>query len=76
MPIHVSILSERRVFSPYGMSGGENGLKGMNFLLRLLDGGEYRWINFGGKNSTVVKPGDRLRIETPGGGGWGEISNQ
>jgi 5-oxoprolinase (ATP-hydrolysing) len=31
-------------------------------------------INFGGKNHTIVKAGDRFRIETPGGGGYGNPS--
>ncbi|KAH6564706.1 hypothetical protein BASA62_007754 [Batrachochytrium salamandrivorans] len=76
--LHVSMLSERRVFCPYGMNGGEDGKKGMNSLFRAgktLENGdrEYRELNFGGKNTTIVKPGDRLRIATPGGGGWGSV---
>lgn len=31
----------------------------------------HRPINFGAKNATIVRDGDRIRIETPGGGGWG-----
>lgn len=66
----VSILSERRVFAPYGMRGGKDGKQGSNILLRKTDTG-YRQLNFGGKNACMVRVGDKLRIETPGGGGWG-----
>ena len=70
--LQVSIMSERRVFSPYGLKGGQDGTKGINTLLRKGKlPGQYRSVNFGGKNTTVCRPGDRLRIETPGGGGWG-----
>ncbi|KAK5673023.1 hypothetical protein QVD99_000497 [Batrachochytrium dendrobatidis] len=74
--LQVSILSERRVFRPYGLNGGEDGQAAINILLRagktLSDGSrEYRHLSFGGKNSTIVKRGDRIRISTPGGGGWG-----
>ncbi|KAJ1536905.1 hypothetical protein HK096_006595 [Nowakowskiella sp. JEL0078] len=65
--IDVSILSERRVFQPYGLEGGQPGQTGRNILVR-ADGRE---VSFGGKNATVVKKGDVIRIETPGGGGWG-----
>jgi 5-oxoprolinase (ATP-hydrolysing) len=65
--LNVSILSERRVFSPYGLEGGEDGMRGLNLLIRK---GKSP-VNFGGKNSTIVYSGDKLRISTPGGGGWG-----
>ncbi|KAJ3045838.1 hypothetical protein HDV00_006102 [Rhizophlyctis rosea] len=68
--ITVSLLTERRVFAPYGLEGGEPGAQGRNLLIR--KGDVERVLNFGGKNSTIVKPGDRIRIETPGGGGWGK----
>ena len=65
--MNISMLSERRVFSPYGIDGGGPGKPGKNTLIR--KGGSER--NFGGKNETVVEKGDRLVIETPGGGGYG-----
>lgn len=64
--LDVSILSERRVFCPYGLEGGEDGKHGMNYLIR--SEGPLT-LNLGGKNQTRVRPGDRIRIETPGGGG-------
>jgi len=58
---HLSILSERRKFSPWGLHGAESGAKGQN----LLNGEELP-----GKCALEVKPGDRLTIKSPGGGGW------
>ncbi|KAJ3071522.1 hypothetical protein HDU98_005187 [Podochytrium sp. JEL0797] len=65
--LNVSMLSERRVFQPYGLEGGEPGQSGMNLLIR----NGHPPVNFGGKNSTIVRAGDVIRIETPGGGGYG-----
>ncbi|KAJ3035852.1 hypothetical protein HK097_004000, partial [Rhizophlyctis rosea] len=69
--ITVSLLTERRVFSPYGLEGGEDGKAGRNILIK-KNGDTERLLSFGAKNTTVVRPGDRIRIETPGGGGWGK----
>ncbi len=66
-PMSAAILSERRVFEPYGLKGGEPGQRGRNLLIR-KDG---RTISLGGKNEVLVAPGDRIRLETPGGGGYG-----
>ncbi|KAI8911035.1 Hydantoinase B/oxoprolinase-domain-containing protein [Gorgonomyces haynaldii] len=73
--LDVSILSERRVYAPYGLEGGAPGKPGQNLLLRKTQDG-YRTLNFGGKNATVVHAGDRIRIETPGAGGFGSKSNK
>jgi 5-oxoprolinase (ATP-hydrolysing) len=61
-PAHVSIVSERRTRAPFGLRGGESGARGRNFL----NGQEI-----GGKAAFAVLPGDRVRLETPGGGGFG-----
>ncbi len=66
-PLQVAILSERRVFAPYGLAGGEPGKRGEN-LFFTRDG---RVLNLGGKNEISARPGDRIRILTPGGGGYG-----
>lgn len=66
-PLEVSILSERRTFQPYGIEGGEPGAYGKNFLI--FPNG--RTVNFGGKNSINVPANTRLRLLTPGGGGYG-----
>ncbi len=65
-PATVTVNSERRIYAPYGLQGGSAGAVGVNRLIR--DGEE---VAIGGKYTTRVKPGDRLIIETPGGGGWG-----
>jgi N-methylhydantoinase B/oxoprolinase/acetone carboxylase alpha subunit len=52
------------------MNGGKSGSVGINTLIRKTEN-NHRSINFGGKNATIVREGDRLRIETPGGGAWG-----
>lgn len=67
VPMSASILSERRSFAPYGMRGGGEGGRGRNTWVR-RDG---QRINIGGKNSIRVDAGDRLVVETPGGGGYG-----
>jgi len=61
-PLRVSMISERRALAPFGLEGGASGKAGRN----LLDG-----TDVGSKASFDMKPGQRLRIETPGGGGWG-----
>jgi N-methylhydantoinase B/oxoprolinase/acetone carboxylase alpha subunit len=62
----VTLLSERRKRQPYGAQGGAPGASGRNTLIR--DGREQ---TLPGKVELQLKPGDRLRIETPGGGGYG-----
>lgn len=71
VPMSASILSERRSFAPYGMKGGGEGGRGRNTWVQ-RDG---RRINIGGKNSIMVGAGDRLVIETPGGGGYGAVQD-
>ena len=66
-PTTVTMLSERRAVQPWGLAGGEAGAAGHNVLLR-ADG--TREV-LPGKFTRRLQPGDRLRIETPGGGGWG-----
>lgn len=66
-PLNAAILSERRVYAPYGLQGGEPGARGQNLLIK--KNGDV--IDLGGKNETTVEPGDRIRILTPGGGGFG-----
>lgn len=63
----VTMLSERRVLQPWGLAGGEAGAAGRNILVA-ADGSEEV---LPGKFSRRLAAGDRLRIETPGGGGWG-----
>jgi 5-oxoprolinase (ATP-hydrolysing) len=66
-PLNAAILSERRVYAPYGLDGGEPGTCGRNLFLR-KDG---TTLSLGGKNEIHAEAGERFRIETPGGGGYG-----
>lgn len=68
-PVRISLLTERRTTPPYGLHGGASGLKGRNTLIR-ADGSEHA---LPGKVTLYVEAGDRLRIETPGGGGYGSV---
>lgn len=81
--LQVSILSERRTRAPYGMEGGEPAMTGRNTWIKgrrredgdlvddCVESEEQRFINIGGKATVFMGKGDRLLIETPGGGGWG-----
>jgi N-methylhydantoinase B len=64
----VTILSDRRKRGPYGLQGGENGAPGRGGVL--TDGG-YKELP--SKTRVTIRRGERLRIETPGGGGWGTV---
>jgi N-methylhydantoinase B len=63
----VTLLSERRVLAPWGLNGGGDGASGRTSIVR--SGGSVEKMP--GKFSTRLRPGDRIRIESPGGGGWG-----
>ncbi len=65
--LQVSILSERRVFEPFGLEGGENGKRGFNYLIK-KDGTIF---NIGGKNTIMIEKDEKILILTPGGGGYG-----
>jgi N-methylhydantoinase B len=64
-PLRYSLITERRRHAPPGAAGGEPGAPGRN----LLDGAELP-----AKAVGTLEPGHRLRIETPGGGGYGDAS--
>lgn len=76
-PLVVSILSERRAFRPYGLAGGGDGARGLN-LLTFAGGAKSsrRLVNLGGKNTVQVHAGDILTIHTPGGGGFGGVTEE
>lgn len=67
--LEVGILSQRRVFAPYGLNGGENGKVGKNSFQKYP---EMKEFNLGGSNSVKVKKHDIVEIQTPGGGGYGK----
>jgi N-methylhydantoinase B len=65
-PAEVTLLSDRRERGPWGLAGGNAGEPGRNTLIRV-----GRQLPLPAKTRFEVRQGDRLRIETPGGGGWG-----
>ncbi len=76
-PAAVTINSERRVYVPYGLEGGQPGQPGHNRIVRAaLTSGERPPDKpvevIGGKYTGAVQAGDRVVIETPGGGAWGQ----
>ena len=66
VPARMSLLADRRKRQPYGLSGGADGALGVNVVIR-----DKRTQKIAAKGSHELKAGDRIRIETPGGGGWG-----
>ena len=85
IPVQVSILSERRVYHPYGLEGGEDAQCGLNIWVRKIHKGGLgedrdemveRWINMGGKNTAAMQAGERIIVMTPGGGGWGAVGGK
>jgi N-methylhydantoinase B len=65
----VTLLADRRKFRPYGLEGGEDGAPGRAIITKSESGEE---TELPGKCSIRLAKGDKLRIETPGGGGWGK----
>ena len=66
-PATVSLMGERRRVPPWGLAGGEPGAVGEDWLIRQGSTPE----RLPGKVTIDVGAGDRLRVLTPGGGGWG-----
>src|SRR5438034_3418291 len=64
----VTLLADRRTRGPYGLSGGKPGAPGTAEIIR-LDGSAEK---LPGKFNVRLRKGERIRIESPGGGGWGE----
>jgi N-methylhydantoinase B len=63
----VTLLSDRRKTSAYGLRGGRNGQPGKTTVIR-KDGSRQE---IGSKTNVRLKKGDRVRVESPGAGGWG-----
>src|SRR5205809_2009667 len=63
----VTLLSERRTRGPWGLSGGKDGAPGKAFVVR--QNGSTQELP--GKFNVRLRKGERIRIESPGGGGWG-----
>ncbi|MFL6452069.1 MAG: hydantoinase B/oxoprolinase family protein [Bryobacteraceae bacterium] len=67
-PAQITLLADRRLTAPYGLSGGEDGKQGRSVLTN--ETGEEKTLP--GKCSITAKAGSCIRIESPGGGGWGK----
>jgi N-methylhydantoinase B len=61
-PAHATLIGERRRHAPWGLAGGEPGATGRHL---------HNARPLPGKVALALAPGDRLCIETPGGGGYG-----
>jgi N-methylhydantoinase B/oxoprolinase/acetone carboxylase alpha subunit len=68
------ILYERRVTTPYGLKGGEDGASGQN-LIKKIDPvtGDSRIVSLGPRGLVKLGKGDQFIIKSPGGGGWGKV---
>jgi N-methylhydantoinase B len=64
----VTLLADRRSRGPYGLNGGADGAAGRTEIVQ-ADGTRE---SLPGKTSVRLKKGERIRIESPGGGGWGD----
>lgn len=75
-PLVLSLITSRRTTQPYGLQSGLPGQSGSNSLIRKSNGQSQKNVvtqpeTLGFRSTTTVEKGDRLIIETPGGGGWG-----
>jgi len=66
-PMQVGMLSDRRKFGPYGLAGGKAGATGKN---EVVIAGQRKTVP--AKGSFYAPAGAVVRIESPGGGGWGK----
>ena len=63
----VSLQSDRRIFSPYGLHGGSDGSRGRNIVI----GRDGKEKSYPGKATLTLGSGEMVVVQTPGGGGWG-----
>jgi len=64
----VTLLADRRKTAPYELAGGQQGMSGRTRAIRSNGSTQH----LPGKTSVRLKKGERIRIESPGGGGWGK----
>lgn len=65
-PAQVTLLTDRRAYPPYGLAGGSPGSCGHNSWCH-----QGQWQALPSKCSRQMQSGDKIKIQTPGGGGWG-----
>jgi N-methylhydantoinase B len=63
----VTLLADRRETRPWGLAGGKDGAVGMSTVIQT-----GREEKLPGKCTRELRAGSRLRVESPGGGGWGQ----
>jgi N-methylhydantoinase B len=63
----VTLLADRRETRPWGLAGGKDGAVGMSAVIQT-----GREEKLPGKCTRELRAGSRLRVESPGGGGWGQ----
>jgi N-methylhydantoinase B len=63
-----SLLADRRRIAPYGLAGGRSASTGQDMIIR----GDGTVERVDAKGSWQLQAGDRVRVETPGGGGYGK----
>jgi N-methylhydantoinase B len=68
----VTLLADRRTRGPWGLAGGKAGAVGTASIIHTNGSVEA----MPGKFSTRLKKGERIRIESPGGGGWGQVGSR
>jgi len=66
----LALLADRRKLRPYGLQGGEEGSAGRAWILKAATNAVTQ---LPGKSSHALNKGDTIHIETPGGGGWGQV---
>jgi N-methylhydantoinase B len=73
--VEVALLADRRRFRPYGLQSGEEGAAGRASAIEVggIESGAETETELPGKCSRRVSAGSILRMETPGGGGWGKV---
>jgi len=74
-PAQLTLITERRRQHPWGVRGGEPGRSGRNSLETVSSTGKSVRRKLPGKVTINVEAGDIVRVETPGGGGWGKAES-
>jgi 5-oxoprolinase (ATP-hydrolysing) len=67
-PMRASLLANRRLIAPFGLAGGRDAMPGRDYIVR-RDGTRE---NVPPSAEITLAAGDRIVIETPGGGGYGK----
>ena len=70
-PMDASLLTERRVNTPYGLKGGKDGAKGNNLIHKSAIGTLMRLPP---RCQLTLETNDMIELQTPGGGGYGDVN--